>query len=131
ASGDLAKRKLLPAIYELAKENLLCENTYVVGFSRSHMTDEQYRKVARESIEKFSRSKPFDPELWKKLEPRFFYAAADYGSSDDHGRVADTLAKLDKQFGNTKNSRLYYLSTPPETFDDIITRLGEREHIER
>src|SRR5215510_10996080 len=89
ASGDLAKRKLIPAIYELAKEGLLDEKSYVMGYSRSQMSDEDFRKTAREALEKFSRTKPFDPNVWKKLEPRFFYHAADYGSQDDHKKCCD------------------------------------------
>ncbi|HEV2293134.1 MAG TPA: glucose-6-phosphate dehydrogenase [Tepidisphaeraceae bacterium] len=134
ASGDLAKRKLIPAIYELAKEKLLHESSYVVGYSRSEMSDEQFRRVAREAVEKHARSKPIDEEVWKKLEPRFYYTRADYGSPEDHSRVAATLGRLDKKFGNggeTGGSRLFYLATPPETFDEIITRLGERELIEK
>ncbi len=130
ASGDLAKRKLIPAIYELAREKLLPDTSYVVGYSRSEMSDEQFRKMARESIEKYARSRPIDEELWKKLEPRFYYTKADYGSADDQARVGATLNRLDKKFANPGN-RLFYLATPPETFDDIITRLGERELAER
>src|SRR5688572_22616189 len=108
ASGDLARRKLIPAIYEMAKENLLGENSYVVGYSRSPMSDEQFRKTAREAVEKHSRSKPIDESLWKKLEPRFYYTQADYGSKDDHARVGATLNRLDEKFGN-KCNRLFYL----------------------
>jgi glucose-6-phosphate 1-dehydrogenase len=130
ASGDLAKRKLIPAIYEMAREKLLHDASYVVGYSRSEMSDEQFRKVARESIEKYARSKPIDEELWKKLEPRFYYTKADYGSAEDQSRVATTLGRLDQKFGDPGN-RLFYLATPPETFDDIITRLGEQELVHK
>ena len=130
ASGDLAQRKLLPALYEMAREKLLDEKTYVVGYSRSPMTDEQYRKVAREAVQKHARTKPVDEALWKRIEERIYYTQADYGSAEDQARVGATLGRLDKKFGCPEN-RLFYLSTPPETFDDIITRLGERELIEK
>jgi glucose-6-phosphate 1-dehydrogenase len=130
ASGDLAKRKLIPAIYEMAREKLLDEKTYVVGYSRSPMSDEQFRKIARESIEKHARTKPIDEAVWKSLEPRFYYTQADYGSKEDHARVGTTLNRLDEKFKASGN-RLFYLATPPETFDDIVTRLGERELIEK
>src|SRR5215211_1059182 len=94
ASGDLARRKLIPAVYELAKENLLDEKSYVVGYSRSPMTDEQFRKTAREAVEKHARS-GFDEAAWKKLEPRIYYTQADYGSADDHARCGSTLSRLD------------------------------------
>ena len=130
ASGDLAKRKLIPAIYEMAREKLLDERSYIVGYSRSPMTDEQFRKVARESIEKHARTEPIDEQVWKSLEPRLYYTQADYGSADDHARVGATLARLDEKFKCSGN-RLFYLATPPETFDDIVIRLGERELIEK
>jgi glucose-6-phosphate 1-dehydrogenase len=130
ASGDLAQRKLIPAIYELAREGLLDERSYVVGYSRSPMTDEQFRKVAREAVEKHARSKPIDEALWQKLSPRFYYTQADYGSAEDHARVGATLNRLDQKFGASGN-RLFYLATPPDAFGDIVTRLGERELAEK
>jgi glucose-6-phosphate 1-dehydrogenase len=130
ASGDLAKRKLIPAVYEMARENLLNDSTYVVGYSRSPMTDEQYRKIARDAVQQHARSKPVDEAVWKKIEPRIYYTQADYGSAEDQARVGATLARLDKKFGNPGN-RLFYLSTPPETFNDIIERLGERRIAEK
>jgi glucose-6-phosphate 1-dehydrogenase len=126
ASGDLAKRKLIPAIYELAKENLLDEKSYVMGYSRSPMTDEQFRQTAREAVEKYARSKPIDQAVWKKLESRFFYNAADYGSGEGHARCGERLEQIDKQLGSA-GSRLYYIATPPDVFDDIIKCLGDRE----
>jgi glucose-6-phosphate 1-dehydrogenase len=130
ASGDLAKRKLIPAIYEMARENLLSEKTYVVGYSRSPMTDEQYRKIAREAVQQYARSKPIDEAVWKKIEPRIYYTQADYGSPEDQARLGVTCGRLDRRFGNPGN-RLFYLSTPPEAFDEIIERLGERRLADR
>jgi glucose-6-phosphate 1-dehydrogenase len=127
ASGDLAKRKLIPAIYELAREGLLSDKSYVVGYSRSAMSDEEFRKVARESVEKHARSKPVDERIWRKLESRFFYTQSAYDSADDHTRCCDMLDDLDKKFGVPGN-RLFYLATPPDAFADIITHLGEQEH---
>jgi glucose-6-phosphate 1-dehydrogenase len=129
ASGDLARRKLIPAIYELAREKLLDDKSYVTGFSRSPMSDEQFRKTAREAVEKHARTKPIDEALWKSLEPRLCYAQADYGSAEDHARVAKQLEKLDGQF-KTGGNRLFYLATPPETFEPIIKCLGNRERHE-
>src|SRR5215217_1290560 len=110
ASGDLAKRKLLPAIYDMAADKLLNEKTYIVGYSRSPMTDEQYRKVAREAVQKHARNKAIDEALWKKLEQRIYYTQADYGSAEDQARVGATLNRLDKKFG-CRGNRLFYLST--------------------
>ena len=130
ASGDLAKRKLLPAIYELAREKLLPEKFALVGYARSPMTDEQYRTEAREAVEKFARTKPLDGALWKKIEDRMHYVRGDYGSAEDHAKLAEVLAKYDRDLG-TEGNRLFYLSTPPETFGPVIERLGERSLADR
>src|SRR5205814_1701715 len=84
ASGDLANRKLIPAIYELVHEKLLDERSYVLGFSRSEMSDEQFRMECRDGVQKFGWSKPIDESVWKALESRIYYARADYGSAEDH-----------------------------------------------
>ncbi len=126
ASGDLAKRKLIPAIYEMAREKLLSENTYIVGFARSPMTDDQYRAECRESVKKFGRTKPMGMALWEEIEKRIHYFQGDYGSADDHQRLSELLSQLDVKYGNNEKNRLFYLSTPPNTFEPIISRLGER-----
>src|SRR5665213_228396 len=127
ASGDLAKRKLIPALYELARQKLLDEKSYVIGFSRSAMTDEQFRAEAREAVKKFARTKPIDEGVMKKLEARLFYTAADYGSEKGHQDCFDRMAKLDAQFGTAPN-RLFYISTPPAAFEPIITCLGKQNN---
>ncbi|HYE18132.1 MAG TPA: glucose-6-phosphate dehydrogenase [Tepidisphaeraceae bacterium] len=127
ASGDLAQRKLIPAIYEMARENLLNENSYVVGFARSPMTDEQYRKESEDAVNKFARTKPVDAAILRKVIERLHYFQGDdYGSADAHQKLAETLTALDTKYGNNEKNRLFYLSTPPNTFEPIITRLGER-----
>jgi glucose-6-phosphate 1-dehydrogenase len=126
ASGDLAKRKLLPALYEMQREGLLNPHTYIVGYARSDMTDDQYRVEAREAVQKYARTKPVDPKLWDSVEKRLHYFRGDYGSAEDHQRLAERLSQLDEKFGNDEKNRLFYLSTPPNTFEPIISRLGER-----
>ncbi len=125
ASGDLAKRKLIPAIYELAREKFLPEKFALVGYARSPMSDDEYRKECREAVQQFARTKPFDAAVWDRIEKNTSYVQGDYGSNDDHAKLADQLAKLDQSVG-TGGNRLFYLSTPPNTFEPIIERLGER-----
>jgi glucose-6-phosphate 1-dehydrogenase len=126
ASGDLAKRKLIPAIYELAKEKLLSENFALIGYARSPMTDEQYRTECREAVTQFARSKPVDQAIWQRIEKNITYVQGDdYGSADGHAKLAAHLDKQDQAAG-TAGNRLFYLSTPPNTFEPIITQLGEK-----
>src|SRR3954465_9830133 len=125
AHGNMANRKLIPAIYELAHERLLDERSYVLGFSRSEMSDEQFRMECRQGVEKFGRSKPMDEGVWKSLEQRIYYARAEYGSAEDHARVAEQLKRLGQKQPCPAN-RLYYLATPPNQFEPVIERVGEQ-----
>src|SRR4051794_4640501 len=126
ASGDLAKRKIIPALYELAREKLLSPNFALIGYARSEMSDDDFRKEARDAIEKFSRVKPIDEETWKRFAPAIYYHRADdYGSSEAHEKPAARLEQIDSKHG-TPGNRMFSRSTPPETFEPIITCLGER-----
>src|SRR5580765_2190431 len=127
ASGDLAKRKLIPAVYEMMRENFLPEKFILVGYARSPMTDEQYRAECRDAVQKFARTKPVDLELWKKIESNISYVQGDYGGNEGHDRLSSHLEKADKEKGIGGN-RLFYLSTPPNTFEPIIRALGEHQN---
>lgn len=124
ASGDLAQRKLIPAIYGLANDKLLPEQFVLVGFARHEMTDDQYRDECKQAIEKHARVRPVDPEVVNWLLQRAYYVTAtDYGDDQSHKRLHDRLTELDKTYG-TKGNRLFYLSTPPAQFEPIIDCLG-------
>jgi len=126
ASGDLARRKLIPALYEMVREQLLPDQFVLVGYARSPMTDQQYRLECREAMQSFARTKPVDMAIWNKLEQHIAYVQGDYGSDADHARLAEILRKFDKEKG-TLGNRLFYLSTPPNTFEPIITCLGRQQ----
>src|SRR5947209_3859688 len=127
ASGDLAKRKLIPAIYEMAREKLLPEKFALVGYARSPMSDDEYRKECRDAVGQFARTKPIDNAVWERIERNISYVQGDdYGSPDGHGKLQSHLQKIDDAVG-TAGDRLYYLSTPPNTFEPIITQLGEQQ----
>jgi glucose-6-phosphate 1-dehydrogenase len=132
ASGDLSQLKLVPAIYELAREGLWSDKSPLIGYARSStkkdgtpLNDEVYRHDCYEAIKKNARHKPIDEALWKKMEQNIFYVSGAYDGAEDHGKLAALLAKLDKSHDSGGN-RLFYISTPPDAFEGIITRLGER-----
>ena len=77
ASGDLTKRKLIPALYNLAKENLLPSNFALVGFARNEFSTEEFRKILNEDIKLYATS-DVDPELWKWFEERIYYMSGDF-----------------------------------------------------
>src|ERR1700744_5908629 len=132
ASGDLAQLKLIPAIYELCREKLVSDKFVLIGYARSKekkdgtpLNDEQYRKDCYEAIKKNARHKPIDEAVWKRMEPNIYYLSGAYDSAEDHARLAAKLKDLDK-VQDTGGNRLFYISTPPDAFDGIITCLGER-----
>ena len=124
ATGDLTARKLLPALYNLTRDGLLSKSTVVIGFARRPKTDEQFRAEMLDAINKFSRCKPADAELWRDLAPRIFYHQSTFENADGYHSLADRLADVDKKF-NTGGRRLYYLSTSPTEFGQIVERLGD------
>jgi len=133
ASGDLAQLKLIPAVYELCREKLVSDKFVLVGFARSTqkkdgtpLNDQQYRKDCFEAIKKHARHQPIDQDTWKRMEPNIFYVAGAYDSEDDQARLSARLKELDKSH-QTGGNRLFYISTPPEVFEGIIRRLGERQ----
>jgi glucose-6-phosphate 1-dehydrogenase len=122
-TGDLAHRKLLPAIYNLAHEGALPERFNLIAVSRSDIPGEDYRAMARESIEKYSRRPP-DPQVLEKLLEQVRYVPGTFDDDSVFDRLEDELAKFDDEAG-LAFSRIFYLSTAPKFFALIVQRLGE------
>jgi len=123
AMGDLASRKLLPGIYNLAHEGALPERTALIGVSRSSMTDEAFRAHARESIDRFSRRRP-DPDVLDGLLANFSYVSGTFDEEALYKKLDDALGALDEGVGTPLN-RIFYLSPAPEFVPVIASRLGE------
>jgi glucose-6-phosphate 1-dehydrogenase len=123
ASGDLAKRKVIPAMYDLAQYNSLGACYAIIGFARTPMTDETFRSNVGEAAKTISEVGPIDPQKWSHFAANLFYTAGDYSDPDSYVRLVERLAELEaakKLCGN----RLFYLSTPPEVYPDIVEQLG-------
>src|SRR4051794_24422795 len=123
ATGDLAKRKLLPALYNLAHEGALPERFHLIGASRSEMSDEAFRDSARESIKQFSRRTPDDKVLSALLES-VRYVSGTFDQDSVYERL-DELTKQDDDDAALPLNRCYYLSTAPTFFPVIVGKLGE------
>jgi glucose-6-phosphate 1-dehydrogenase len=126
ATGDLARRKLLPAIYNLAHEGALPERFNLVGISRREQSDEEFRGFARESIEEFSRRES-DPQVLDGLLERLSYLGFSFDDDDGYGRLSEALDALED--GQPLN-RAFYLSTAPEYFG-VITSALKQAHLNR
>ena len=122
-TGDLAHRKLLPAIYNLAHEGALPEGFNLIGVSRSDMSDDDYRAMAREAIEKHSRRPP-DAQVLEKLLERVRYVPGTFDEDSVFERLSQELAEFDEEAGIAFN-RIFYLSTAPTFFALIVKKLGE------
>jgi glucose-6-phosphate 1-dehydrogenase len=125
ATGDLAHRKLLPAIYNLAHEGALPESFNLIGVSRSDMSDDEYRQVARESIQEHSRRAP-DEQVLEKLLERVRYVPGTFDKESVFERLKEELGKFDEEAGIAFN-RIFYLSTAPNFFALIVKQLGEHK----
>jgi glucose-6-phosphate 1-dehydrogenase len=126
-SGDLAHRKLLPALYNLHLDGLLPPRIAIVGSGRSAMTDEAYRDFARDGVSQFSR-RPLDPEAWGHFSESLFYAAA---SIDDDHAFAPLGARLDviEHERGLPGNRIYYLAIPPSLFGPTVKQLEHARFI--
>src|SRR4051794_28212267 len=123
ATGDLAKRKLLPAIYNLAHEGALPERFNLIGLSRGDIGDDGFREEARESIQQFSRREP-DDKVLSSLVDRMRYVSASFDDPNGYDQLGKVMDEFDEQAGIAFN-RLFYLSTAPTFFPVIGEALGE------
>ena len=124
ATGDLARRKLLPGVYNLAHEGALPERFNLIGVSRGDLSDDDYRDVARESIEKSSRTPPKD-EVLRGLLERIRYVQGAFDDDTAYDRLAEAADAFDEEADIAFN-RVFYLSTAPGFFPTIISSLGAK-----
>jgi glucose-6-phosphate 1-dehydrogenase len=123
ASGDLAKRKVIPAMYDLAVHNALGERYAIVGFARTSMTDDSFRSTVGEAAKSISEVGPIDPKQWDAFSSNLYYHPGEYNKPESYTDLAKRLTALEaeKKLGG---NRLFYLSTPPEVYHDIIEQIG-------
>jgi glucose-6-phosphate 1-dehydrogenase len=122
ASGDLTARKLIPAVYNLAHDNLLPADFYLVGFGRKPIPDDEFRALAADAVKEFSR-RELKADVWDRLAPHTTYVAGGYDEPAAFTRLAEHLAAIEKKLGREVQP-LFYISTPPTVFTPIIRNLG-------
>jgi glucose-6-phosphate 1-dehydrogenase len=121
ATGDLARRKLMPALYNLAHEGALPERFNLIGTSRRDQSDDEFRAQAREAIAQFSRRVP-DQQVLDGLLARLTYVGNSFDDTEGYSKVGSAIDALDEQAGQPLN-RVYYLATAPEYFPTITEAL--------
>ncbi len=123
ATGDLAHRKVVPALYQLWRTNLLPHEFSVVAAGRRPYTDEAFRAELRASLEQFSRVQPIEAAAWEPFAERITYCRGDFNDGTLFDSLSQRLDELDRTRG-TRGNRLFYLATQPSAFAEIIAQLG-------
>ena len=123
AAGDLTKRKLVPALYNLKALGLLPRELAIVGVARREKTHEQFREEQTRDIGEFATTR-VDGALWAELRDAMYFQAGELSDPAVYTQLADLLAQIAKRHGTGGNA-LFYLATPPSLFGEVVRRLGE------
>ncbi|HEY6461155.1 MAG TPA: glucose-6-phosphate dehydrogenase, partial [Polyangiaceae bacterium] len=122
ASGDLTRRKLMPALYNLAWSRSLPGGFAVVGVSRRDKTDEAFRAEMKEAVSSFSRRKPIDQAVWNDFERGIRWVRGAANDASTYETLKSHLEQIDAERG-TRGNRLFYLAVPPAEFGPIVEGL--------
>ena len=123
ATGDLAHRKVIPALYHLWRTNLLPHAFVLLAIGRRAHDDDTFRAEIRASLEAFSRVLPLDEPAWASFSERIRYHQMDFEDATGFNILATTLDAIDLE-GGTRGNRLFYLATQPSQFAEIVAQLG-------
>jgi len=130
ASGDLTRRKLIPALYNLAEDGLLSTSTSIIGFARRDWTDAGFRDAMRDAIAEFSRRQPIDENVFAGLAKGMRYIQGDFDQPDGYPKLAQLLQSIEKDRSDP-GVRLFYFATPPASYEPIVKRLAEHRLADR
>jgi glucose-6-phosphate 1-dehydrogenase len=128
ASGDLTKRKLVPALYKLKRERKLPAELTIVGVARREWSHDYFREQMREGVEEFS-SGIGTEEQWEDFAQGLFYCPGDIDNPASYQKLKEFLAELDEKRG-TRGNRMFYLSVAPNFFPEAIRQLGASKMLE-
>jgi glucose-6-phosphate 1-dehydrogenase len=124
ATGDLTRRKLLPAFYSLAVQGLIREPFAVVAFARREGNDDTFREAARSAIKEFAPHLPTSGETWDRFASSLYYHRSPINDPAGYRALGQRLEKLDRELG-LGGRRLFYLAIPPEHFVEVVDQLGK------
>ncbi len=124
ATGDLTKRKLIPALFNLYKDGFLAEPFCILGFARRDWTDAHFQAEMQEAIRKYSRRQPDSEEQLLQFVANIGYVQGKFEDQSAYRVLAERCRKTAQERMVPENS-LFYMATPPDAFDDIVTNLNE------
>jgi glucose-6-phosphate 1-dehydrogenase len=120
-TGDLASKKLLPAIYDLANRGLLPPGFSLVGFARRDWQDEDFARLAHDAVKAYART-PFRETVWRQMSEGMRFVPGEFTDDGAFDRLAETVAELDADRG-TRGNYAFYLSVPPKAFPTVVAQL--------
>lgn len=121
-TGDLARKKLMPAVYDLANRGLLPPGFALVGFARRDWATQNFETVVHDAVKQYART-PFRESTWRQLSQGFRFVPGDFSDDDAFDQLADTVRALDVEQG-TSGNYAFYLSIPPAFFDVVCKQLA-------
>ena len=120
-TGDLSRKKLMPAVYDLANRGLLPPGVALVGFARREWADEDFEKVVHDAVREHART-PFDEDAWRQLARGIRFVQGEFDDDDAFARLKQVLGELDRERG-TMGNHVFYLSIPPKSFPEVTEQL--------
>ncbi len=123
ATGDLTRRKLLPALYRLAQQRLVPSEFAILGTARRLHSDEEFREAMKAAISEFADDEPLDEAAWESFAKRIFYIGGEFNDAQLYEQLKTKLAEIDKEY-DTNGNRLFYLATAPPFFGVVAKHLG-------
>ncbi len=123
ASGDLARRKLIPALYALACRSCLAPSFTILGFARTEMRDEEFRRTNAEALSRTKEEADKQSLVLDSFSRSLHYFAGDYDNPESFQKLAKRLEELERDL-NLPGNRLFYLATPPQVYPQVIEQLG-------
>ncbi len=120
-TGDLARKKLMPAVYDLANRGLLPPGFSFVGFARRDWADEDFAQLTYEAVKEYART-PFRDAVWQQLSEGVRFVSGSFDDDEAFDQLADTVMKLDAERG-TGGNYAFYLSIPPSQFPTVVRQL--------
>lgn len=121
-TGDLSRKKLMPAVYDLANRGLLPAGFGLVGFARREWKDQDFEQVVHDSVREFART-AWSEDVWSQLRKGIRFVAGDFDDDAAFNQLKQTIAELDQQRG-TGGNHAFYLSIPPRAFPQVTKQLS-------
>jgi glucose-6-phosphate 1-dehydrogenase len=123
ASGDLSKRKIIPSLYWLSKDELLPERFFILGAARTEMDQSAFRTMMKDAVREAFPDE-FDAGAWNTFEEKLYFRKVEYDRVDTYRSLEEMVVAIEKE-RETMGNRIFYLAVPPEVYETVIENLGK------